>query len=533
METSHIDEDRFFSALPTPAEMARWDASAILDYGIPEFTLMENASREAFHVLSSLTKPGQRVLVFMGGGNNGGDGAALARHLHDAGHPVLVCHTHTLSRMRGAAKAHCLLAKRCGVPFTRIETDGKGVRLHKTWRSFADQSQVIVDALLGTGFKGELRTQERALVAHINSFAARAVIFSLDIPSGLDGLTGLPRPEAVRAHATVTFEAAKPGLRLPEAAEHTGTLHVRPIGIPLAVREQYPPSFLLMDPPPGSRPKASPFLHKGSAGRVLVIGGSEEFTGAPLLAALGALRSGAGLVTVACPAALVPAIKAGRPEVMALPLGTGSGWNGVMLPGLVRTLEELPEHSAVVLGPGMGRSAEAMLVARTVLGLAKRPSLILDADGLFLLNQERDAKQNSAWEALHEEDVLTPHPGEAARMLGWSTEQVQADRPSALRALTTRCAATVVLKGAGTLVGRRDTPLALSPFATAALAVGGSGDVLAGVCAAYRAKGERGVMAACLGVYTHGKAGALLESEYPYQGNLAVEIAESIARVCW
>lgn len=533
MQTGRICEARFFSALPTPAEMALWDASAIRDYHIPEFTLMENASREAFHVLSSCIEPEQRVLVFMGGGNNGGDGAALARHLHDAGHLVLVCHTHPLGRMRGAAKAHCLLAKRCGVPFTLVDANEKGVGLHKSWRSFTEQSQIIVDALLGTGFNGELRERERALVAHINSLAARAVIFSLDIPSGLDGLTGLPRPEAVRAHATVTFEAAKPGLRLAEAAEYTGTLHVRPIGIPLAVRERHPSSFRLMDPAPGSRPKASPFLHKGGAGRVLVIGGSEEFTGAPLLAALGALRAGAGLVTIACPAALAPVIRAGRPEVMALPLGTGSRWNDAMLSGLIRALEELPEHSAMVLGPGMGRSAEAMLVVRTVLGLAKRPALVLDADGLFLLSQEQDAKQNSAWEALHEGDVLTPHPGEAARMLGWSTEQVQADRPAALHALTKHCVAAVVLKGASTLVGQGDIPPALAPFATAALAVGGSGDVLAGVCAAYRAKGEKAFMAACLGVYTHGKAGELLAAEYPYQGNLAVEIAESIARVCW
>lgn len=533
MKTGHICENRFFSALPTPAEMALWDASAIREYRIPEFTLMENASREAFHVLSSLIEPEQRVLVFMGGGNNGGDGAALARHLHDAGHPVLVCHTHPLSRMRGTAKAHCLLAKRCGVPFTRIDADETGVRFHKAWHSFAGQSQIIVDALLGTGFTGELRARERTLVGHINSFAARAVIFSLDIPSGLNGLTGLPRPEAVRAHATVTFEAAKPGLCLPEAAEYIGALHVRPIGIPLAVRERHPPSFRLMAPPPGSRPKASPFLHKGGAGRVLVIGGSEEFTGAPLLAALGALRAGAGLVTIACPAALASAIKAGRPEVMALPLGTGSRWSSAMLPELTRVLEELPEYSAVVLGPGIGRSAQAMLIVRTVLELAKRPALVLDADGLFLLNQKRDTKQNSVWEALREGDMLTPHPGEAARLLGWSTEQVQGDRPAALRSLTKLCAAAIVLKGAGTLVGQNDAPLALAPFATAALAVGGSGDVLAGVCAAYRARGEKAFMAACLGVYTHGKAGEFLESEYPYQGNFAAEIAEAIAKVSW
>ncbi len=523
----------FFSALPTPAEMALWDRAAMRDFRIPEFALMENASREAFHVLRSLSNPRQTVLVLMGGGNNGGDGAALARHLRDAGYAVLVCHTSPLSRLRGAAKAHCELARRCGVPFARLDQTGadeKGLRIPYAHHAFAANAAVIVDALLGTGFKGPLRQRELALVRYCNNAAARSFVFSLDIPSGLDGLTGEPGPEAIRAHAAVTFEAAKTGLCLPQAKAYTGTLHVRPIGIPLAVRETHPPSFLLMDPAPGSRPKASPLQHKGDAGRVLVIGGSEAYTGAPQLAALGALHAGAGLVSVACPGGLAASIRGAQPEIMALPLGSGLQWSDVPLPELLRAVEELPGKSAVVLGPGLGRGKGAEALVRGVLGLAKRPPLVLDADGLFPLGQDPGS---SLWNGLRETDILTPHPGEAGHLLGVDTGRVQADRPAALRALTERLAAAVVLKGSGTLVGQRGKPCALAPFASAALAVGGSGDVLSGICAAYAAKGHSAFMAACLAVYTHGKAGKILENDHPHQGALAGDIARAVTRAAW
>ena len=206
-----------FAPLPSPAEMSGWDRAAI-DLGLPELLLMENASREALHVLSAETgqMPGKRVLLFMGGGNNGGDAACLARHLHDGGAEVLVLHTRPLGAYRGVTGQHVRLARRCGVAFAPAAGWPEKYR-NTPWDVYADASvcerggpDIVVDGILGTGFSGSLRPLELGLVARINALAQRAFIFSLDIPSGLSGLTGRPCPVAVRAHATVTFAVALP-----------------------------------------------------------------------------------------------------------------------------------------------------------------------------------------------------------------------------------------------------------------------------------------------------------------------------------
>lgn len=243
-----------FAPLPAPAEMSGWDRAAVA-LGLPELLLMENASREALHALTEETPVrGKRVLLFMGGGNNGGDAVCLARHLHDAGADVLVLHSRPLGSYRGVAKKHLWLALHCGV--TLAPAAGWPGRFRDTpWDVGAGIAvcerggpDIVVDGLLGTGFSGTLRPLETKLVGHINALAQRAFVFSLDIPSGLSGMTGRPCPVAVRAHATVTFEAAKPGLVLPEAAPYTGRLRVRPIGIPAVVRREHPASFQMVLP---------------------------------------------------------------------------------------------------------------------------------------------------------------------------------------------------------------------------------------------------------------------------------------------
>lgn len=258
-----------FAPLPSPAEMSGWDRAAI-DLGLPELLLMENASREALHVLSAETghMPGKRVLLFMGGGNNGGDAACLARHLQDGGAEVLVLHTRPLGAYRGVTGQHVRLARRCGVAFAPAAGWPEKYR-NTPWDVYADASvcerggpDIVVDGILGTGFSGSLRPLELGLVARINALAQRAFIFSLDIPSGLSGLTGRPCPVAVRAHATVTFEAAKPGLVLPEAAPYTGRLHIRPIGIPAMVRREHPASYQMITKAiAGAFPEAAPGWH--------------------------------------------------------------------------------------------------------------------------------------------------------------------------------------------------------------------------------------------------------------------------------
>lgn len=507
-----MDLTRRCSPLLQPREMAAWDRAAMEDLGIPARVLMENAGREARAALLETFGPvaGKDVLVLAGPGNNGGDAFVLARLLAGDGANVRLLHTRPRKQYRGETRANVILAGRLGIA---MELAGPDMVL--------PDADLVIDGLLGTGFSGALKPGLLHLVREVNRLGRRAFVFSLDIPSGLDGHTGLACPEAVRAHATVTFQAAKTGLVQPGAAAFTGALLVRDIGIPGLVQDEHPAGQWLLGPEILALiPRPEPAMHKGAAGRVLVLGGSEGLLGAPLLAALGALRAGAGLVTVACPAGLSDAVRAGFPEVMALPLGRGREWTQDMARNL-----DLSAFDALVLGPGMGRSPGAARMLQAV--LRKRlPPLVLDADGLTLLSQDPQAQA-----LLPANAVVTPHPGEAARLLGRDTAQVQADRPEAARELARRLGCVALLKGAGSLVAAPDGPLFLCPLAAPSLAVGGSGDVLSGVVAALLARGLSPLPSTCIGVYWHAFGGVMLDARYPGRGCLAREIADILPLV--
>jgi NAD(P)H-hydrate epimerase len=356
----------------------------------------------------------------------------------------------------------------------------------------------------------------------MNMVGEECFVLALDIPSGLCGDTGLPRPEAVRADLTVAFHAAKLGSALPQAAPYVGRLVTRRIGIPRAACLAAPARqeviseavFGLLQPPARD-------LHKGKAGHVLVIGGSEGLTGAAQLCGLGALRAGAGLVTLACPRGVLTEVKAGLPDLMALPLGQGAHWSSGCLDEL---LPHVSRFDALVIGPGLGRSegSAAFLAAfakaftqHFSMDMVKAwaPPCIFDADALYHLSQAP-----ALMAELPKNAVLTPHAGEMARILGEGMAGLQADRPAAVRRFTTAHPQVLVLKGAGTLVGQ-DGRLRLCPIAAPNLSVGGSGDVLAGVMAACLARGIEPALAACLGVYWHGLCGLHLSSQFPGRGN--------------
>ncbi len=515
---------RALTPLPTPREMAAWDAAAMRDVGLHPHVLMENAARAAFAVLEKEYGPvsGARVHLYAGPGQNGGDALALARIAAQAGADPLILLARPKDRFRRSAAYNLRLAERFGLPMRPVSRAGEAVRT---------APDIVVDGLLGTGFTGPLKPDFAAMVAAMNAHASRSLIFSLDIPSGLDGTTGRPGPDAVRATATATFEAAKVGLFLPHARAFTGRLTVCPIGIPDAVKTGHPASFFglagaVMD----LVPAADPLLHKGRAGRVCVVGGSPGLTGAPHLAAMGALRSGAGLVTAACPAGIEARVKADRPEIMTASLAEktpGAGWCA----GMAGRVRELAAHAdAVVVGPGLGRDAGAgeFLAALLAPGPLPVPA-VFDADALFHL-----AGRPELAERIGRKAVLTPHPGEMARLLGISIEAVEADRPDAARRLGQATKGVVVLKGPGTVIvsgDDPDSPAVLSPHAEPNLAVGGSGDVLAGVIGRLVAGGPPPLLGACLGVYWHGLCGAFVSRRFPLRGNTALEIADALPRV--
>ena len=498
--------------LPTPAEMAVWDRETIRTVGIPGVTLMESASREAVNVLLEEygDVDGTTIYCFAGSGNNGGDAFAMARNLADLGAEVTVFHTRPKRGYRGETRTNLLWAHKLGIRL---------VHLAGVTPDALPQPDVIVDGLLGTGFQGTLREDILHLVRTINRLGERAFVLAVDIPSGLNGLTGRAQPEAVTADATATFQSPKLGLIMPEAMPFTGALHVCPIGIPLKVQTDNPARHhLITGAVMNTLPAPARDMHKGNAGHVLVVGGSVGLTGAPHLAALAALRSGSGLVTVACPAKLADAVKADSPDIMTLPLGSGTTWDKGMA---AQIKEELHRFDSVVLGPGLGRAPEAMAFALELLDFCKLP-MVLDADALFAL-----AAFPEHLKALPERAVLTPHPGEMARLLDVSIATVQADRMDAANRFLAACDTTLVLKGAATLVADPDTTC-VSPFAEPNLSVGGSGDVLSGVIGTLLAARLSPLHAACAGVFWHGLAGRALHNKFPARGNLASEIANML-----
>lgn len=509
--------------VPTPAEMAVWDMAAMRDFGFHPHVLMENAARGAFDVLSKEygPLPGARVHLYAGPGQNGGDALALARMLFQAGADPLILLARSRARFRKSAGYNLRLAKALGLPFAPLSRSGAQAAGH---------ADIVVDGLLGTGFRGPLTPDFAAFVARMNARSGRAFIFSLDIPSGLDGATGLPGPDAVRADATATFEAVKIGLFLPHARPYTGRLHVCPIGIPDKVKTAQPASFAAIAPGIMDLvPAADPLMHKGAAGRVLVIGGSPGLAGAPLLAAVGAMRAGAGLVTVACPADIERLVKAGHPEIMTAPLSGSArgGWSADMAPA-ARELAEAAD--AVAIGPGLGRlpGTGEFLAALFNAGPLAAP-VVLDADALYALAGRPDLAEKIGPRA-----VLTPHPGEMARLLGLTIPEIESGRAAAARALARRTGAVAVLKGPGTVIvdgGDPDAAAVISPHAAPNLAVGGSGDVLTGVVARLLAAGQPPLLAASLGVYWHGLCGQLLADEYPRRGNTACEVADALPRI--
>jgi len=507
-------EQRYFDPLPTPAEIAAWDAASVAECGMSFPALMENASREAMHALVGEVGEirDKTVWLLAGPGNNGGDAVALARHLDGLGARVTLALARPRNSYKGAAGMNVRLAARLQLPM---------LPLSRVDFATDDPPDILVDGLLGTGFSGTLRPELLAVVEAVNRLRKHAFVFALDIPSGLSGETGRPSPTAVMARATVAFEAAKTGLVAPDAAPYVGRLLVREIGIPRIVKAARPCRAYRISPRIArALPPAPPTLHKGSAGRVVVVGGSRGLTGAPLLAALGALRAGSGLVSVACPGAVEVSLKAGFPDVMTMPIGTGGHFTAADA-GAVR--EFCATAQAVALGPGLGRHPDTAGFLAALLPLPCR--LVLDADALYFLAANPALARSSG-----SESVITPHPGEAARLLGWDIPAVEADRLASARALAGKYGCVAVLKGPATVIAAPDGTAAVSPVVAPNLAVGGSGDVLSGVAANLLSRSLSPLLAASLAVYWHGRSGECLAATHPARGNLASEIADALPR---
>lgn len=504
--------------LATARETAALDRLAAEECGIPVRSLMEGAGEAVAEAAAALLgePAGARIVLLCGRGNNGGDGLVAARLLRERGALPLVCLLGALADLRGEPAAVAAAALEAGVPVVEIRGAEELAGIEGSLRGAA----LVVDALFGTGFAPPARGLAAGAIAVLNRTASR--VLAVDIPSGLSADHGRIEGEAVRADATVTFGLAKPGLLLYPAARNVGRLWVADIGFPPGLEARLPLARHISDPAALRsllRPR-DPEGHKGTYGHVLIVAGSTGYAGAAALTARGALRAGAGLVTVGMPSAIAPPALPGLPEAMTLPLPDG-GCGVLGVGALEAVLAGLEGKRALALGPGLSRDPDAAAFVR---GLLARlgPPVVVDADALAALAAGASPLPGGDTRA-----VVTPHPGEMARLLGTSVAEVQGRRLEAAAECARRLGAVTVLKGARTVVAAPEGETWINLTGNPAMAAGGMGDVLTGVIAAHLARGLPPLEAALLGVHLHGAAGDIAARRAPW-GILAGEVADLV-----
>lgn len=544
----------------TAAEMREVDRLTTERFGVPSHRLMEAAGKSVAEVFLEQyghrnAEPLRRIVVLCGKGNNGGDGFVLARHLKEEAEHVQVYLFAKPEELRGDAAKN----------FQRWQEQAGGLTLllteadwEKAWPEISS-AQVIVDALLGTGIRGPAGGLMAQAIEDVNRLshgatAARpAWIVAVDTPSGLPSDGEAAEGPVLKAHWTVTFTAPKIGQLISPNADCCGQLAVRGIGSPAALVEEIGEGSLRWAGPEefaGLPLVRAAEAHKGSYGHVLVVAGSLGKSGAAAMAGYAAMRAGAGLVTVATPDVVLPLVASAHPEYMTEPLfstdsGTASKLNIIKtspLPATARNLSPEARNSltkqvkfqferiltgktVLAVGPGMGTHPETQSFVHSVVRGAYRP-VVLDADGLNAFAGRADdfAKRNGKYL------VITPHPGEMARLLGLSTEQVQQDRVKTAIDSAKRWNAHVVLKGFHTIVASPDGQVFVNTTGNPALAKGGSGDVLTGLLAALVAQfgTEDLLRIVAFGVYLHGLAADLISEQSDPSGILAGDVANAI-----
>lgn len=487
----------------TSDEMRALDRRTIEEYGTPGEVLMDRAGRCVAETVQRWVKDrdwdSPSIQLLAGRGNNGGDAFTAARHLADMGFRVDVLLAATVDSVSGDARAH----------LQRILDDGISVHEWSTeeaWQQGRDTlapAPILVDGLLGTGTKGPVRGAIAAAIEYIQSSSPSWVV-AIDVPSGLDPDTGMSQGLAVRADMTVTMGLPKRGLIAPVAVDSVGEIEVADIGFPPAFVDELEGDLdcQLLHAVDARRllPKRRRSAHKGSFGHVLLIGGSLDYSGAIILAARAAMRAGAGLVTVLTPECVADRVGIACPEVMVRParetdIGSLSAenWNEW------RSL--MSRYSAILVGPGMTQHNDTLVLVRVLIREAMA-SLVVDADALQVLGQQ------SHWlERANVPTVITPHPGEFARLIGKEVEEVQANRIRLASEAARSTDAIVLLKGAQSVIAHSGQPCFVNSTGNPGMATGGSGDVLAGMVVSLLGQGLEAFDAARLATWLHGRAG--------------------------
>jgi hydroxyethylthiazole kinase-like uncharacterized protein yjeF len=495
----------------TPREMEEVDRATI-EAGIPGIILMESAAQRVVEYIAAHFSPvtEQRIVVVCGKGNNGGDGLAVARHIHIRFNPrsLQVVLTADAAELRGDAAVNLAMLHASGV---------------QEYRDFGPEMRsatLVIDAVLGTGLKGAASGSALDAILEINSSFPFAKVVAVDIPSGLSGDSGTAPGAYVRADATVTFTAPKICHVMSPACDLMGKLTISSIGSPAALYENNERIQLALITPRSIAPLFAPRpsdSNKGKFGHVLVVAGSRDKPGAAAMAGLAALRAGAGLVTVACPASALAAVSAHTPELMTEPLPETA--SGEIAPAAFDRIAELAaKRTLLAIGPGIGTDAGTRETVARLFNEIPQP-MVVDADALNCLAAGEWSGKNGLLR------VLTPHPGEMSRLTGHSIPDIQADRITFARSLASGRNVIVVLKGERTLIGFPDGRVWINPTGSPSMATGGTGDILTGMVSGLMGQFPDDPDGAIAGaVYLHGLAGQIAAQHLTEQTVIATDL---------
>jgi len=498
-------------------EMLATDRAAIEDWGIPGLVLMENAALGVVDAITERYEDAESIVVFCGPGNNGGDGLAVARHLSLRGYRARLVLVGWGANSSADAELQERLCRRQGIPALELE----GLEdLERLGPGDLD-ADLWVDALFGTGLSRPLDGLF-AGVASLLAATSRPVV-AVDLPSGLDASTGALIGPTARADLTVTFAAPKWAHIFRPAADACGTVVVTDLGVPRAVLEEAPGflHLLIAEELAAFLMQPEPEAHKGVFGHCLLVAGSPGKSGAAVLAARAAVSSGAGLVTVGVPAPLLAAVDSGSVESMSLALSADRS-GCLTVDAAEEVLEAAAGKQVLALGPGLGTSGTTVTAVLQIVGACELP-LVLDADGLNAIADAPEILRRRTAPT-----VITPHPGEAARLFGCSAAEIQASRVEFSRRAAAESGVVLVLKGHQSLIATPEGEVFVNSSGNPGMASGGTGDVLTGMIAALLAQQYDPVVAACLGVFLHGLAGDLAAEDAGQEGLRAGDLLGAV-----
>jgi len=506
-----------------PETMRKLDKQAMQDFRVPGTVLMENAGKAVADAVDRAYQKqcftSKKVYIFCGKGNNGGDGFVAARHLKNKGFSVEIFIPEKKESIAGDALINLTILEKMNVSLNYIFSNEQLSRVYDLLKK-EDGNFALIDALFGTGLKGDIEGRYKEVINLINKTKGYKV--AVDIPSGICGRTGKVLGEAVKADETVTMGLLKPGLLLYPGAVYAGKVTVADIVMPVDLIEEIGPEGILLNedfikdlfiPYP-------PNVHKGFFGKVFIIAGSKGLTGAAALCALAAQRSGAGLVTLGVPESLTAVFEVKLTEVMKMPLPDQGGC--ISLEALDRALEFSQKVDVVAVGPGLSTNENTKKFIREFVINCKKP-LVLDADGINAFQKHPDLLRGKEGDI-----IITPHSGELARLLNTVPLEIEENRWQKVVEAADEFNCTVVLKGARTLIKSPSSPVYINPTGNPGMATGGSGDVLTGMIAAFLARNREPLKAACAGVYIHGLAGDIAREKKGEFSLIAGDILDNL-----